>query len=161
MKEEGLKVNASTIMNYMNAPIMESFGGTKETISRFIINLYHNGKFYFDKPIEISGETIYKLTRISNKGDLVPIGSNPGLAEKLTGTLTRKNSKGLVISQIKATTRNMVAKIISIGLTITGRGCNSKLDILEVVDSIVAKGKNYCWEQYVVDLVKTIFTKCQ
>ena len=59
VKEEGLKVNSSTIMNYMNAPLIVIFGGTKETISKFIISRYHNGKFYFDKPMEISGETIY------------------------------------------------------------------------------------------------------
>ena len=29
MTEEGLKVNHSTIMNYMNAPLMESFGWKK------------------------------------------------------------------------------------------------------------------------------------
>ena len=97
MTEEGLKVNASTIMNYMNAPLMESFGGTKETIARFIINLYHNGKFYFNKPIEISGETIYKLTGLSNKGEPIPIGIKDGLVEKLTRTPTGKNSKGLII----------------------------------------------------------------
>ena len=32
MTEEAKKVNHSTIMNFMNAPIMEIFGGTKETI---------------------------------------------------------------------------------------------------------------------------------
>ena len=75
MTEEG-KVNASTILNYINAPLMASFGETKETIVKFIISRYHNGKFYFNRPIEISGETIYKLNRLSNKGDPVPIGSN-------------------------------------------------------------------------------------
>ena len=52
---------------------MASFGGTKENIVKFINSRYHNGKFYFDKPVEISFETIYKLTGLSNKGDPVPI----------------------------------------------------------------------------------------
>ena len=67
MTKEGLKINQSTIMNYMNAPLMVSFGGTKENIVKFIINRYHNGKFYFDEPVEISVETIYKLTGLPSK----------------------------------------------------------------------------------------------
>ena len=58
MTEEGLKINHSIIMNYMNAPLMENFGGTKETIVNFIISRYDNGKSYFHKPVEILGETI-------------------------------------------------------------------------------------------------------
>ena len=143
-------------MNYMNAPLMESFGGMEETIVKFIISRYHNGEFYFDKPIEISSETIYKLTGLYNKGEHVPVGIKNGLVEKLTGTLTGKNSKGMIIGQNKASTPKMVAKIVSTGLTITGRGCDLKLDMLEAVDTIVEKGKSYCWAQYVVDMLKYI-----
>ena len=60
-------------MNYMNTPFMASFGGTKETVVKLIISRYHNIKFYFDKPIEISGEVIYKLTGLSHQGDPLPI----------------------------------------------------------------------------------------
>ena len=59
------KVNHSSIMKYMNTPFMASFGGTKETIVKFIISRYHNEKFYFYKPVEISREFIYKLTGLS------------------------------------------------------------------------------------------------
>ena len=52
MIEEANKVNQITIMNFMNAPLMEIFGGTKENIIKFIISRYHNGKFYFDRPVE-------------------------------------------------------------------------------------------------------------
>ena len=58
MTEEAHKVSASTIMSYINAPLMESFGGTKEIIAKFIISRYHNMKFYFDTPVEISGDVI-------------------------------------------------------------------------------------------------------
>ena len=143
MTEEARKVNNSTIMNFMNAALMESFGGTKETIVKFIISWYHNGKFYFDTPVEISAETIYKLTALSNKGDLVLVGIKEGLVEKLTGTPTGKNSKGLIIGQVQANTPKMVAKIVSTGLTITGRGCDLKLDMLEAVDHITSIGKVY------------------
>ena len=91
MIEEANKVNHSTIMNFMNAPLMESFGGMKETIVKFIISWYHNGKFYFDTPVEISVETIYKLTGLFNKGDPIPVGIKEGLVKKLTGTPTGKN----------------------------------------------------------------------
>ena len=84
-------------MNYMNTPFMARFGGTKETMVKFIISRYHNEKFYFDRPVEISGEAIYKLTGLSNQGDPVPVGIK-GLVERLTGTPSRKNSKGLMIS---------------------------------------------------------------
>ena len=60
------KINHSTIVNYINAPLMASFGGTKETTVKFIIRQYHNGKFYFDRPVEISGEVIHKLIGLSN-----------------------------------------------------------------------------------------------
>ena len=66
-------------MNFLIAPLMESFGGTKENIVKFIISRYHNGKFYFDKLVEISAKTIYKLNGLSNKGDPVPIGIKEGL----------------------------------------------------------------------------------
>ena len=39
------KVNHSSIMNYMNTSFMESFGGTNETVVKFIISRYHNGIF--------------------------------------------------------------------------------------------------------------------
>ena len=78
MTEEAENVNHSTITNFLNAPLMESFGGTKETIVKFIISRYHNGKFYFDTPVEISAETIYKITGMSNKCDHVPVGINEG-----------------------------------------------------------------------------------
>ena len=143
MTEEGLKANHRTIMNYMNAPLMVSFGGTKETISKFIISGYHNDKFYFDKPVEISGATIYKLTSLSNKGDHFPVGIKEGLVEILTGTPIGKKSKSLIVGQIKATTPKMVAKIVSTGLTVIGRGYDLKLDMLEVVDCIAALGKVY------------------
>ena len=80
MTKEGLKINQRTIMNYMNAPLMVIFGGTKENIVKFIISRYHNGKFYFDEPVEISIETIYKLTGLSSKGDPIPIGVKEGVA---------------------------------------------------------------------------------
>ena len=60
------KVNHSTIMNYMNTLFMASFGGTKETVVKFIISRYHNDIFYFDRLVEISGEVIYKLIGLSN-----------------------------------------------------------------------------------------------
>ena len=68
-------------MSYMNTSFMASFGGTKETTVKFIISRYHNGKFYFDRPVEISSEVIYKLTGLSNRGDLVPTGIKEGLVE--------------------------------------------------------------------------------
>ena len=98
MVEEAHKVNASTIMSYINAPLMVGFDGMKEIIAKFIISQYHNGNFYFDKPVEIFGEVIYTITWLSNKGEPVPISSKSSLVEKLTSTPTGKNSKVLVIS---------------------------------------------------------------
>ena len=37
------KIQHSTIVNYVNAPLMASFVGTKETTVKFIISRYHNG----------------------------------------------------------------------------------------------------------------------
>ena len=72
-----------------------------------------------------------------------------------------KNSKGLFIGQIKATTPKIVAKIISTGLTVTCRVCDLKIDMLEAVDCIETSGKVYCWAQYVADMLKYICEKCQ
>ena len=81
MTQEAEKISHSTIMSYMNTPFMASFGGTKETTVKFIISRCHNGKFYFDRPVEIFGEVIYKLTSLSNQGNPDPIGTKEGLAE--------------------------------------------------------------------------------
>ena len=90
MIEEAKKVNHRTIMNFLNAPLMASFGGTKETIVKFIISQYYNGKFHFDTSVEISSKTIYKLIGLSNKCDPIPIGIKEGLVERLMGTPTGK-----------------------------------------------------------------------
>ena len=100
--QEAEKANRSSIMNYMNTPFMASFGGKKETTVKFIIIQYHNDRFYFNSPIKISGEVIYKLTGLSNQGDPVPVDIKEGLVERLTGTPSSKNSKVLMIIQIQA-----------------------------------------------------------
>ena len=148
-------------MNYMNTPLMVSFGGTKETTLKLIISRYHNGKFYFDRLVEISGEVIYKLTGLSNQGNPVPVGIKERLVEHLTGTPSGKNWKGLMISQIQARTPQIVAKIIATGLTPTGQGSDLKLDMLEVVDTIEETWKVYRWAHYVINMLKTICEKCQ
>ena len=107
-------------MSYMNTPFMAIFGGTKETVVKLIISWYHNGKFYFDKLVEISSDLIYKLTGLSNQGNPVPIGIKDGLVEQLEGTPSGKNSKGLMISQIQARTVQIASKIIATGLTPIG-----------------------------------------
>ena len=90
-------VNCSSIMNYMNTPFMASFGGTKEMAVKFIISRYHNGRFYFNRLVEIFGEVIYKLTGLSNQGDPVLVDIKEGLVEELTGSPLGKNSKGLMV----------------------------------------------------------------
>ena len=128
--------------------------GQKENIVKFIISRYHNGKFYFDKPVEISVETIYKLTGLSNKVYPVPIGIKEGLVERLSRTPTGNNSKWIIFGQIQASTPKMVVKIVSTGLTITGRGCNLKLDMLEAIYYIVKSWKIYCCAQYMAEMLK-------
>ena len=77
----------------MNAPLIYSFAGTKEIIAQFIISRYHNGKFYFDTPVEITSELIYKITELSNKGEPIPIRLNHGLVKEITGTPSGGNSR--------------------------------------------------------------------
>ena len=91
------KIRKSSILQYPNAPLMASFGGTKEAAVKFIIIRYHNGRFYFDQPIDITGDVISKLTGLSNQGSPVPIGIKDGLVQELTGSPSGKNSKGLMI----------------------------------------------------------------
>ena len=135
---------------------MARFGGTKETTVKFIISRYHNGRFYFDQPIDISREVISKLTGLSNTGDPVPVSIKEGPVEELTGSASGKNLKGLMISQITARMPQIVAKIISITLTLVGQGNDLKLDMLEAVNTIVTNGKIYRWVEYVTNMVKTI-----
>ena len=130
------KIKYSTIFNYVNAPLIASFGGTKEIAVKFIISRYHNDQFYFNQSVDIAGEVISKLTGLSNKGDLVPVGIKEGLVKELTGLASGKNLKGLMISQITARMPQIVAKIIAITLTLAGRGSDLKLDMLEAVDTI-------------------------
>ena len=72
-----------------------------------------------------------------------------------------KKSKGLIFIQIQATTPKMVAKIVSTGLTVMGRGCDLKLDMLEVINCIEELGKIYYWDQYIADMIKYICKKFQ
>ena len=81
MTQEAEKISRSTIMSYMNTSIMASCGGTKEITVKIFISRYHNGKFYFNKPVEISSEVIYKLTELSNQGEPIPIGIKDELVE--------------------------------------------------------------------------------
>ena len=76
------------------------------------------------------------MTGLSNQGDPVPVGIKQGLVEKLTGSPSGKNSKGIMISQIQARMPKIVAKIIATGLTPIGRGSDLKLHILEAIDII-------------------------
>ena len=154
------KIRRNTLFGYANAPLMASFGGTKEAAVKFIISQYHNGKFYFDRPVEISSEVIYKLTGLSNQGDPMLVDIKEEMVKPLTGTPYEKNSKGLMISQIQSWTPQIMAKIIATGLTPIGRGSDLKLDMLEAVDTIAEIGKVYIWAQYVVDMLKTICEKC-
>ena len=137
MTSEAKNLNVITILSYLNAPLMEIFGGTKDIIENFIVSGYHKGKLYFDKPIEVSDDIIYRLTRLSEKGEPVPVGSNPRLVENLTSTPAGKNSRGLVTSQIQYTTTNIVENIVFVVLTNTANICDLKFDMLEVVDCIV------------------------
>ena len=60
------------------------------------------------------------MTGLSNHGDPIPIDIKEGLVEKLTGSPSGKNSKGLMIIQIQAWMPQIVAKIIATGLTPIG-----------------------------------------
>ena len=66
-----------------------------------------------------------------------------------------------MISQIQAWMLQIVAKIIAIGLTPTGRVSDLKLDMLEAVNIIADTWKIYHWALYVTDMLKTICEKCQ
>ena len=70
---------------------MASFSDMKETAVKFIISWYHNGRFYFDQLVDISGEVISKLTDLSNEGNPMPVGIKEGLVEELTGSTSGKN----------------------------------------------------------------------
>ena len=100
MTQAAEKIRRSTLFGYANASLMASFGGTKEAAVKFIISQYHNSRFYFDELIDISGDVISKITGLSNKGDPVPVEIKEGLVKELTGSSSRKNSKGLMIGQI-------------------------------------------------------------
>ena len=66
-----------------------------------------------------------------------------------------------MISEIQAQMPQIVAKIIAIGFTSTGRGSELKLDMLDAVDTISNTEKVYRWDQYVIDMPKTICENCQ
>ena len=66
-----------------------------------------------------------------------------------------------MIGQIATRTPQIVAKIIAITLTLAGRSSDLKLEMLEAVDTIATDGRIYNWADYVVDMVKTIYERCQ
>ena len=135
---------------------MASFGGTKEAAVKFIISRYHNGRFYFDRPVDIIGDIISKLTSLSNQGNPVPIRIKEGLVQELTRSPSGKNSKGLMIEQIATQTPQIVAKIIAITLTLADRSSHLKLKMLEAIDTIATNSQIYRWGDYVANMIKTI-----
>ena len=66
-----------------------------------------------------------------------------------------------MIIQITTQTPQIVAKIITITLTLASRGNDLKLEMLEAVDTIATDGRIYRWGDYVADMVKTICERCQ
>ena len=54
----------------------------------------------------------------------------------------------------------MVAKIVSTDLTVIGHGYDLKLDMLEAVEHIASIVKIYHWDQYMADILKSIYEKC-
>ena len=66
-----------------------------------------------------------------------------------------------MIIQITTHTPQIVAKIIAITLTLAGRGSDLKLEMLDVIDTIATDGQIYRWGDYVTDMVKTIYERCQ
>ena len=97
---------------------------------------------------------ICRISGLSNKGELVPVSSNPILVQTLTRKPIENNSQGLIINQIQYTTPKIDANIISVGLTITGRGSNLKLDMLEAVMNVAEKGKLYQWAEHLTEIIK-------
>ena len=66
-----------------------------------------------------------------------------------------------MIIQIKTRTPYIVAKIIAITLTLAGRGSDLKLEMIEAFDTISTNGRIYKWGDYVTNMVKTIYERCQ
>ena len=77
------KVRRSTIFNYSNAPLMASFGGTKEAAVKFIISRYHNGRFYFDELIDITEDVSPNSLAYLTKGTLYQLESRKGWSKIL------------------------------------------------------------------------------
>ena len=160
-REESQKLDINTILTYMNAPLMDSFAGTKEVIVQFIINLYHNGELYFNTPIEINGDRIYNIMGLSNKREHVPIRLNLALVKELVGTPSGKNLRGLIVNQIIYGTWKITAKIVSMDLTSTRRGSDLKLNMLDAVQNVVTTGKLYYWAEHLIETIKHICIKFQ
>ena len=76
------------------------------------------------------------ITRLSKKGDSVPVKINPSLVEELTATTARKHSIGMIVSRIIHSMPKIAAKIISVALTSMGRGSDLKLDMLEAIQNV-------------------------
>ena len=87
---------------------------------------------------------------------------NPALLEKFTGSTQRgKNSKVLQINSIESSSVRWMELIILIFLTIFGPPSNIKLDMLESIDGVANHVKIYNWANYLADLVKRNYEKCQ
>jgi hypothetical protein len=54
-----------------------------------------------------------------------------------------------------------MALIILVRLTISSRPSDIKLDMLEVIEGVANHAKTYNWSNYLADLVKTNYEKCQ
>ena len=106
----------------MYAPFITPFVNLKKEAIKFIISQYRKGKLCLLELVEIMTHLIAAIMRMPATGD--PVSSyarNPTLLEELTGTQSRKRSKGIRISQITNMTTRWEAIIISIYLKNFGK----------------------------------------
>ena len=69
MKEEAHKVSASTIMSYINAPLMGSFGGTKAIIEKLSLVDITMGSFIFINLLRYPTKSFTNLHGFLTKAD--------------------------------------------------------------------------------------------
>jgi hypothetical protein len=118
-------------------PQVADMGRWKEEVEKFIVSRYHQGYLWLDQPIEITGGLLYRILGIPRTGAKVPKSANTNdWMQFLTGSVTTKNSKGLLINKITNLRACWTAIIIYLCFTPAGRASDIKMTMVEAIAQV-------------------------
>lgn len=159
-KHDGLELanpllNQSDLTRYLSAPQIAKYGTLKDLAAKYIVNRFHDGKFWLENTVELMAELIHRVTGLPIQGEKVPLDmpSAAMIRQYLGSEEEGTNSKGIQISQTSHAAVEWALTIIVVCLTNAGRPSSVKREVLLVAVDIALNGTVYNWSSYLADLL--------